>query len=594
MARWSLRLRIGFALIAVAMLWDAAWNWWADAHDWVPLVKPISLSAGNHTSARFEIDTPGTYFVALNVRIPDTGSDYACFVSDFCETKSPVISVEWTVSKNGRPVVPGGSTRGGRYFLYVEPGNRMTRELGTFFAERGEYTIDFHVLKDGGEYASADPRLAVFETGTAQEAVSSRLEVASFFGAIGILSGTLLLLSSALRAWRKRQERLARYDSLTERGPLPRRFQCDPQPAASSTLRPIFWKERGAWIGVLLVAGGLTSFANTWHWMATHSFAPVDQAILLAPGHIRTAPFRISLNDYFGIELIYGPIENPAGGCEGPLDVQWIVYKDGQPADSFKGAALVFAGSYYLSGFNATPGIYELDFEVKGAPACLNAANPRLRVLAHRDPYDKSAALHYWISLLAVGSGASLLLILWTRVRPHPPVSEASKGLPVTVLSRSYWKPQRGLPPARLPAFGLLGVNVLVVLVSIMSVAQSFDRVTPVGLRIRLLRPLVSMQATIGIQPVLVRLEFKGNNRPPAVYVDSRLVSWEDFDAVLRKDIYERPPHWPVYLQGDPELDWGSVAEPIDRIRGLDAEVILLTRNSRPTSTDSSPRNRAR
>ena len=61
-----MRLRIGFALIAVAMLWDAAWNWWADAHNWVPLVKPISLSAGERTSARFESDTPGTYFVALD------------------------------------------------------------------------------------------------------------------------------------------------------------------------------------------------------------------------------------------------------------------------------------------------------------------------------------------------------------------------------------------------------------------------------------------------------------------------------------------------------------------------------------------------
>lgn len=48
----------------------------------------------------------------------------------------------------------------------------MARELGTFHAERGEYSIDFHVLNDGGEYASAEPTLAVFETGIAQEAVS--------------------------------------------------------------------------------------------------------------------------------------------------------------------------------------------------------------------------------------------------------------------------------------------------------------------------------------------------------------------------------------------------------------------------------------
>lgn len=162
------------------------------------------------------------------------------------------------------------------------------------------------------------------------------------------------------------------------------------------------------------------------------------------------------------------------------------------------------------------------------------------------------------------------------------------------MLSRSYWKQQRGLPPARMPAFGLMGVNILIVLVSIMSVAQSFDRVATVGLRIRLLRPFVNVQPTVGIQPVLVRLEFRGNNRAPTVYIDSRSVSWEDFDAVLRKEIYARPPHWPVYLQGDPELDWSSVGESIDRIRGLDAEVILLTRNSRTTSIASSLHSPAR
>lgn len=80
--------------------------------------------------------------------------------------------------------------------------------------------------------------------------------------------------------------------SLTEPGPLPRGFQCDPQPVALSTRRPIVWKERSAWMGALLIVGGLTNF-------------------------------------------------------------------------------------------------------------------------------DESSALHYWISLLVVGSGASLLRISWTRVRPH-------------------------------------------------------------------------------------------------------------------------------------------------------------------------------
>ena len=54
------------------------------------------------------------------------------------------------------------------------------------------------------------------------------------------------------------------------------------------------------------------------------------------------------------------------------------------------------------------------------------------------------------------------------------------------------------------------------------TVAQSLDRATPVGFRIRLLRPHMKVQATIGIQTIVVRLQFRGNNRPAAVYIDSR------------------------------------------------------------------------
>jgi hypothetical protein len=49
------------------------------------------------------------------------------------------------------------------------------------------------------------------------------------------------------------------------------------------------------------------------------------------------------------------------------------------------------------------------------------------------------------------------------------------------------------------------------------------------------------------------------------------------FSALLKKELVRRPPDWPVYVEGDRDLEWRQVAEAIDAVRGQRAEVILLT-----------------
>lgn len=54
-------------------------------------------------------------------------------------------------------------------------------------------------------------------------------------------------------------------------------------------------------------------------------------------------------------------------------------------------------------------------------------------------------------------------------------------------------------------------------------------------------------------------------------------MAWEDFSALLKKELARLPPDWPVYVEGDPDLEWLQVAEVIDAVRGQQAEVILLS-----------------
>jgi biopolymer transport protein ExbD len=79
------------------------------------------------------------------------------------------------------------------------------------------------------------------------------------------------------------------------------------------------------------------------------------------------------------------------------------------------------------------------------------------------------------------------------------------------------------------------------------------------------------------MQPLLVQMRSHSLFERPDLYVDSQPVAWEDFDKVLRSELNRRPPDWPVYLEGDPDAEWGHVGNAIDKIRGLRAEVVLLT-----------------
>jgi len=124
----------------------------------------------------------------------------------------------------------------------------------------------------------------------------------------------------------------------------------------------------------------------------------------------------------------------------------------------------------------------------------------------------------------------------------------------------------------------------------IMLVLRSYEHSAPVGLRVRLLRPQVTAQSVPGFQPLLIRMKLTPGSPRPNVYIGSQLVPWAGFDAALQTEINRRPPDWPVYVQGDPESDWSSVVGVIDRIRGLQVQVILLTGRRPPPGKQADPR----
>jgi len=144
------------------------------------------------------------------------------------------------------------------------------------------------------------------------------------------------------------------------------------------------------------------------------------------------------------------------------------------------------------------------------------------------------------------------------------------------VLDSRTPRPSSGPAPFRLSYFGLVSATVLLLLFPTLWLLQTWAHVIPRGLRIRLTKPGISAQRGPGIQPVLVSLK-SGSFKRPRLYLDARPVLWEEFAGELQKELNRRPPDWPVYFEGDAELEWRWAVKAMDLMRGLQAEVVLLT-----------------
>jgi biopolymer transport protein ExbD len=77
------------------------------------------------------------------------------------------------------------------------------------------------------------------------------------------------------------------------------------------------------------------------------------------------------------------------------------------------------------------------------------------------------------------------------------------------------------------------------------------------------------------------RIEIWRKRVAPVVYFDSQRISWEQLGPLLDGGLALRPPDWPVYVQGDDVLEWQTVVQAIDIVRGKGAQVVLLTTKAR-------------
>ena len=126
-----------------------------------------------------------------------------------------------------------------------------------------------------------------------------------------------------------------------------------------------------------------------------------------------------------------------------------------------------------------------------------------------------------------------------------------------------------------LPSRGLISFSLAVPLIVVMWIRGA--SLTPIGFRVYLL----PVSQTSRVQPatgtLTLRIDAKGR-----YYLDSKLIAHEELANSVARLTWPAPPV--VYLYADPNLDYQDVIAAIDALRGLRANVVLLTQQQRNNS----------
>ena len=186
-----------------------------------------------------------------------------------------------------------------------------------------------------------------------------------------------------------------------------------------------------------------------------------------------------------------------------------------------------------------------------------------------------------WLGVSGVGAGIFLIAKgVASQLRPAMAPVVPSEAL-VPRHAHLAWKrrPEKGRLIAGLTTFPLI-VQIFLMGPLFALMLDHISKPTSIGLTVHLLRPGVAAAMSPGIQPLLIRVA-AGPQRH-GLQVDSKLVVWDDLPGLLRIELMRRPPEWPVYVEGDPAMDWQYAVQVIDVIEGAGGRVVLLT--TRPGS----------
>ena len=315
--------------------------------------------------------------------------------------------------------------------------------------------------------------------------------------------------------------------------------------------------------------------------MSTRIVYPLDMPVSLAPGHIRTGPFRLNLDADYSVYVAPGTdwrweSAHPECNPYQHLQTRWTLFKNGRVINRLDEPTVL----PWPSGFSAGPGVYELDVEVISDFRCLDSIPPHLEVAANTENYEIGAL--FARVCLSIGTYIGFVVLTFVPIIRFVHSFEHSEAVTESASVGHDFGWARKLPLRRpisgLPGFGLIGGIVFALIAIVMMALTVANARTSGGLWVRLLqRGAVPPNSDVWTPAVVLRATDAGRGQRPKLYVNSKLIAWEDVDSVLKQELGRRQ-EWMVYVGGDDNVAWQDVVNLIDVARRHHATVYLISR----------------
>ena len=337
--------------------------------------------------------------------------------------------------------------------------------------------------------------------------------------------------------------------------------------------------------------------AAPWLWLAiwaawhyTRIWVPLNTSLVGEPGHIQTSDFKIYLEGDYSIDI---QSDTPPQVCDETLAARWSLSRNGSILAAGKGQSSPWDHwACRIGRFHADTGLYRLDLDVARRPANLVVYEDGglfLRSTAHGAHVLTVCEIVLPLAFATLVIGAvrrreerqAAADRQWTLTPSGPLPGAPIPGAPIKVAPRRRLKQIAARMPSVAGPFNLSRqmlsiVQALALIWAVFVVCWAMERMPPHGFAIRTIRPNVKLISAAGMMPLRIRV-LGSDHAERGLQIGAQMIDRADFAAFLAREIPKCPPDWPVYVDGDPDLDYGSVAWAIDAVGAFGAKVILLT-----------------
>jgi biopolymer transport protein ExbD len=334
-------------------------------------------------------------------------------------------------------------------------------------------------------------------------------------------------------------------------------------------------------LGLSFLFIAVATYFAAGHWLNSRIFTPLNYPVSLDARQLESPPFQMNLNETYFASLNLDDsaddwYQDNRCNYKTILYPQWRVYKlgsnPGQPRELWVSSEELIRQDYYSNAFLASPGQYQLEWDIPAAASCLNPRHPRLLVITDSSGYRQAVALTQLFCIFLGGTGLALVALATVRFMQHTVLPTAAPRIFPDMVLRNvlpFKRPAPILPIHDLPHWGLFYGAVLWILMFIFMILRPLP---PHGLFVSIgNREFLSGEKSPWPETLAVYVR-----KPSRFFVNGEEVERSSLRPKLLDHLSRRAP-WTVYFEADSDTTYMDAVYAIDTIQACGAKLIWIT-----------------